>query len=411
MGCDWKETVDIGSTEKADIIIRKLFNHAEQAVAPSLSVFYDLRSDGTFVPFEPGTVIEGETPFLLEVDARNPIDVVQVWIGHRDLNDKDYSSGDKTRYEFLIDPQSFEEGVGETELIIDAYDIQGNWVEMRIPFFVHASGPAGPPPPRVTNVNLMAVTYGADIGLFRQQRASAFEQLGMVGDPDTVIHHDGTVIDIASLRQDATLYVVVKWQATPSANGYEIQRAWSATGPWQTIARVPSLRFGGEDNPYVDTSADLYPGRETFYRLRAVGPNGELGEWSTPVSVTPLRRFQVRLLEPAHRATGVSLNPVFRWEYDDVGAQDYIFTGMVLAATLAQPFYTWVFEDLNITEAPFNYNGTATEPLKPAKSYSWNIFEAEARAYYGRNSQAVAVSGENVGAVNGEFIFTTGYDD
>src|SRR5690606_10318629 len=147
----------------------------------------------------------------------------------------------------------------------------------------------------------------------------------------------------------------------------------------------------------------LHPGLEVFYRVRAIGPTSESGEWSTPVSVTPLRRFEVRLVSPKDGAVGVSLNPTFRWEYNDVGAEDYAFTGVVMGVAVDQPYATWIFEDLSINEVPFNYDGTATELLKPAKSYSWSIIEAEARTSYGRNSRAIAFSGQDVGAVNGDF--------
>lgn len=404
-------TVNVGDDERVDIILKPLFDQSKSAVAPSLSVTYD-RGDGVYVPFEPGTVISNPTPVRVKIDAVHPVEMARAWVGHWNVNPP-IRLYNQSNLEFDLGDEyggiPFEV-IGETELIVDAYDIQGNWVELRIPFVVRkASVPT--PQPRVTGVDLTAVTYGADLGLFRTARAAAYQQLGLSGNPDTLRLDKGTVIDMASLRQDVTTYVIVRWNPVASAHGYEIQRAWSEAGPWRQIGRVSALFFGGTDYPYLDMSADLQPGLKVFYRIRAVGPSGELGEWSTPVSVTPLERFEVRLVEPKDGAVGVSLNPTFRWEYDDVGAEDYLFTGGVLGVTVDVRDFTWIFEDLNVTEAPFNYNGTAIELLKPAKTYSWSIIEAEARSTYGLNSRAIAFSGQDIGAVNGVFNFTTGYDD
>jgi|GEM_PF-6515505 len=395
-----RQAIEVGAGDAAiaDLIARKILDESKSAVPPTLSVEYV--DGGQRVPFPPGFVVTGATQVVVTVDAVYPVDLVSLRIGNRDLN-ADLQWVDQHIVAFNPGAVSADNipiaALGETEMIIDAYDFQGNWVEIAIPFVRAGGGPAGVPGP-VTGLNLVAITYGTDMQFFSAGELWPLE--GIVAGINPLV----------SAKDDTSVYVVLRWDPEPMAQAYEIERAWGPAGPWHRVARVGAQIFpGGQDNPYIDASFDLRPGLEAFYRMRAIGHDGTPGPWSEIASVTPLGRFEVRLLEPAGGATNVSLSPVFRWEYNDIGADTYTFKGILIPLTQGDlDLVTWRFSVDDTTEVPFNFDGAAVEPLRPAKMYRWGIYQADAYKTYSGNSRARAVAGRNNGSVDGFLVFTTG---
>lgn len=394
----------------ADIMLPTIFDPTKDAVAPVISV----------TGVEPGDVIDEPVVVTINVDAEHPIDVVRVWLGYKDPN-RPLLIRTTNSFSFFIDPA--DHPAGNNVLIIDTYDIQYNWAEVRIPLEIAPEDDAEELfIPRVVDVSLHAVTYGMELHLFRLQRAE-LHQNGLLSDhPNQLRLHDGTLIDLASGRADATMQITVRWTPAPNAVAYEIQRAWSADGPWETIAKLPDYAFTPSTGPrFDDYSPALQPNVETFYRIRGIGPNGELGEFSTPISVTPLGRFEVRLVAPADDAVGVPLTPTFEWEHNGVGAHQ-VFYGYVRGATApASELYVWAFGDEDITSVRYNYDGFALQDLKPGTYYRWDIYHAYAYTQYGRRSLAQSFAREgryieeiddyiNGGSINGEFSFVTAYE-
>lgn len=411
--------VGVADEARVNLISKKIDDPAKGAAAPTIHVSLLTIENGeeVAIPFEPGTVIEqGVLEIgIIEIEAEYDVFRTQVWIGHRDITPNWSAS-------LLTDSLVFGlwdgfDAPGDTELVIAAYDWQNNWTELRIPFTYAVGEPKVELLP-VDLLDLTAVTYGHDLKLFRARRADVYDQLGLPGNPDLYELSDGTVIDLSRFDKDVTMYVLVDWSPVPGAVGYEIERASHRNGPWQRIALVgPSFQ-----KPYIDLGPELAPGKAVWYRVRAVGPNGEKGGWSAPLSVTPLDRFEIRLTEPADDATNVSLTPTFRWTYTDVGADQYTFDIFVAGVT-GMPggvvdYYAWYYEDLeNVTEVEYNFDGSGLD-LLPSKTYQWNVIEGEAVAFYRPNSRAIAFPWTGpaedegyAGAANGAFLFTTAIAD
>ncbi|MDP2834064.1 MAG: fibronectin type III domain-containing protein [Pseudomonadota bacterium] len=74
--------------------------------------------------------------------------------------------------------------------------------------------------------------------------------------------------------------VELQWQANASANtrGYLVERAFQTSGPWEVL--TPR---GTTARQYTDREAR--PGSTLFYRLRAIGPRGDVGEPCLPLPV------------------------------------------------------------------------------------------------------------------------------
>lgn len=402
-------TVNNDELTTANLVLRTLFNPTKAAIAPTISV----------TGLEPGAIVDHVIEVTIDVQANHPVDRIRAWVGNKDGAILLNNETDNDTTSFIINPALY--SAGETELVIDTYDIQHNWAEMRIPFEIVRNADAVTPP-QVVDVALTATTFGQDLGIFRLQRAELFEQGLLDGDPNQLELHDGTSLDLSSLKDDATLQIAITWRPAPNAAGYEIQRAWSADGPWVTIGKRSIYEITPDGYRFVDLDPALQPKLETFYRIRAIGPNGEQGEFSAPNSVTPLERFEVRLVSPADNSVSVPLNPTFQWEHNGVGSHQ-VFLGAVLGVTSPSSQYVvWEFFDEDITEVPFNYDGYALQSLKPATQYRWDIFHAYAYTLYGQRSAAQsfarqgrydAESGKwiNSGSINGQFTFVTAFEE
>lgn len=414
---------------EANLAARKIRDkNMGPAVAPTISTFIEDTELGMLVPFEPHIVVNRlvTTMGLVQVEAEYDMYRIQVRIGQNG-DEADFEAGiDTDMMEFalgdLLPPLGLIfDAPGDTELIVSAYDYQNNWTEVRIPFTYEVGDPVAVVD-EVLGLDLLAFTYGHDLGLYRAERAETFDMLGLPGDPDMYDLGDGTFIDLSRIDKDVTMYTVLRWNDTAYeldggyylVEGYEIERSFSARGPWERIAKVGSLL----EPMYIDMSPKLAPGKPVYYRVRGLGPNDEKGPWSVPLSVTPLDRWEILLVDPADDATNVSLEPTLRWAYDDIGADEYVYD-LFVAGVTGDPdgisgYYSWILEDLvDETEVEYNFDGTGVD-LKPAHTYQWNIVEGRAYAYYRSNSVAIAYpwtgpadNGGYSGAANGEFIFTT----
>ncbi len=389
------------SASVVDLIARGLFDKSKSAHPPRVKVY----------GLEAGAMISDETDVVITVNGDYPVEEIQVRFGHDDL-DPDDRVELRDRYELAIDPYVFPNG--ETSLNIVVYDVQGSRSELRVPFII-----VGEPLAPILNTSLTAYTASDDLGLFAQEselqskRLLRGERPGLTGLYQAMDRSGAT---LSSMRADTTIYIVFDWEGHPDAFAYDIQRSWDASGPWTTVSTTPWAA-------YTDVAASLEPGRQTFYRVRPVGPFGDKGPWSAPVSVTPLKRLEVNLVAPSDGQRGVSLSPTLTWEHNDVGENIY-FEGFVHGVTdayyggVSEP-YLWSFWGENFTEIKYNENGTAYDPLlTPAKEYEWDIEYAEAYKLYSYRSEAYsfgggasAFGGTRSGSNNGSFTFTTTRSD
>lgn len=417
-------TVGVAERATANFISKKLRDPSQGAVAPTLHVYLEEEVDGEIVrvPFEPGTVIAQGIPAVgvVVIDAEYDIVQTHIRIGNRGYA-RDFEGGlFQEQVEFFL--WDLYDAPGETELVITTYDFQDNWTELSIPFAYEVGEPTYFVPP-VDAVFATAVTYGHDLGLYRARQRALYDVLGLPGDPDVLELSGGVRVDTTRLDKDVTMLVQLNWSPVEGAAGYEIERAYSRNGPWESLGKIGWWMIDPDTGLVIfqDVSPDLAPGKTVYYRVRALGPNDEKGAWSPLVWVVPLDRFVVYLEEPADHAVNVPLTPTFRWTYQDVGADEYVYDIFVAGVTGVpggeSGYYAWYYEGLvNETEAEYNFDGTGVD-LVPGKTYSWNIVGARAYAFYGTNSLAVSYawegldSGRYSGAANGEFVFTTALDE
>lgn len=401
-----RQALTVQSNERAtsvDLISKQIFMPGGEAEAPTLAIMLNDELGEPTIPFAPGTLIEGPETVTILADSRYPLTVRHSWVGHRE-HVPDATTPTLALEEFWVP--------GDTYLRVAVYDVQENWTEIVIPFTFAFAEP-GRAPEQVHGLDLIAFTYGSDLGLYREQRREMFDRYGLPGDPDLFDIGDGTTIDLSTIRDDTTVYTVLRWDEVDGAEGYEIERASAEYGPWELVGKTTYRTDEEGQVPYRDFAAGLQPGRKAYYRIRGIGENGERGQPSAPLWVEPLPRYEVLLGEPVDDAVDVSLTPTFGWTHTDLGADLYLFEGFVSAVTRepdGEPltdFYTWIFEAENTTEITYGEGGFLITDLKPAKKYSWNIDESRAIKFYRPNSTAVSLSGPDIGATNGEFTFTT----
>lgn len=413
--------VDVADEAKVDLIARKSGDPTKSASAPKIDVYLNI--DGLEVPFTPDMTIPSSSYVtgIVAIESEYDLYRIQMWVGHRSYN-TDFQTGILTdRLEF--DLLGLLDGPGENELVIAAYDWYENFTELRIPFVFGVDDGAAPAflhP--VDYVELVAVTYGHDLGLYRTRKVDVYDTFGMPDDPDLLVLPNGHTIDTSRLDKDVTMFVEMAWTPVGNAAGYEIERAFHPDGPWELIGKVGWWHTIFNGTYYMDLSPELEPGVPVYYRVRAVGDNDEKGPWSAPVSVTPLDRFAIYLESPADSSVDVPLVPTFTWTYEDVGADEYYYD-IFVAGVAGEPggesgYLSWYYEGLqDVTEVVYNFDGTGRN-LQPGRTYQWNVIEGVAVAYYRPNSMAISFpwtgpSDANgySGALNGEFLFTTTLGD
>ncbi len=74
----------------------------------------------------------------------------------------------------------------------------------------------------VDYVELVAVTYGHDLGLYRTRKVDVYDTFGMPDDPDLLVLPNGHTIDTSRLDKDVTMFVEMAWTPVGNAAGYEI---------------------------------------------------------------------------------------------------------------------------------------------------------------------------------------------
>ena len=355
----------VGSTAKLDIILKPVFNPDWSLEPPEV----------TLTGVDEGGVYSG--PIDFRVDAQGPNDIALIYValgktpgsgwltGTRQIYSSTYTTGDVT-----IDPADF--GVeGETTFEVVVYDVNGNRTHLVRNIQVDvASGPATLDPPAA--MSILAVTLGKKVEFYNE----GFTVPSGAGE-----------LQIQAAPAGGNLYVELTWDASPDdavvggtgITGYRIYRRLAGETEYTPIGTV--AQFDAVYDPdtgdflyylFRDSSPALQEGVMAGYRIRAYKGTTE----SDPVedATTPLGSWDVRLLEPADGATGVSLTPTFRWQPTNLVGNDqyYLWVLWDLAQGLAGYY---LYEDkLNETEHAFTgIPGTPFERLQPHRVYQWYI--------------------------------------
>ena len=216
--------------------------------------------------------------------------------------------------------------------------------------------------------------------LFRLQRAELYQNGLLTAHPDQLRLHDGTLIDLTNGKADAThadYHSLELRRAMRSHTKFSVPGVQMVHGKPLPNCRWP-YAFSRTVPNSVITAPHCSPMLKRFIAFAGIGPNGELGEYSTPISVIPLERFEVRLVSPADDSVGVPLNPTFEWEHNGVGAHQ-VFFGYVSSVTApASEYYVWLFR-MRISHPHLTITmGLLFQDLKPGTYYRWDIFHAYA---------------------------------
>ena len=165
--------------------------------------------------------------------------------------------------------------------------------------------------------------------------------------------------------------------AAPLPRAFELYRSLDGTTYTKVLTAAPNTVLVNASKPelgYVmrDNSAQLTPGVQTYYKVRAVGESA--GEDSVQTSVTPLGRYDVTLQGPAQAATGVETIPIFRWS--TTGKSDVeAATLILLDRTQAEGLTTqWQSDVSGQSYTIYNADGLARTPrLQPYHAYDWQL--------------------------------------
>jgi hypothetical protein len=157
---------------------------------------------------------------------------------------------------------------------------------------------------------------------------------------------------------------VFSWTPVAGAERYEFQ-----------VAADPgfnSLVHGFATNPFFtrNTSATLVksaPNGAYWWRVRAVGPDGSVSPWSTPMSIEKSWADRPSLLAPADGATFTYPTDHFRLEWTPVpGAWKYLLS---VATDPELGSVVWSGGPIETQATAF----TLSKPLTPGKTYYWGI--------------------------------------
>jgi hypothetical protein len=378
-----------GQSTTANLVMFPVFDPTKPVAAPTLSV----------AGLISGQPVVGTITFTVTVTAANAVRRIDARVNDLDLLPLSRVADSPTAT-FTLNSTVLSNGPGFVDLV--AYDLNNNAVETVTRFNVN-NPVSGTPPATPTMLNLVAVTTGQSLGLFRAQRAAAFSSLGIPGDPNAV-PVAGHTINLLAAPSNATLFVEVSWSSGSGATGYKVFRSFSPGGPFIEIAQVAQSL-----NPvYDDADPALAPGVSVSYQVSAFNAGGESPRTSV-VSVTPLAVFNVNLVDPANNATGVVFTrPTFTWTPTALIGTHQFYDISINGVT--DSFPTWMtvrgaFQDTTST----SYPGTLT----PNKVFMWDIWQAQGQTVYGPNSAALALAngggilGRPSGSLNGPFKFTT----
>ncbi|MGB9758140.1 MAG: carboxypeptidase regulatory-like domain-containing protein [Candidatus Bipolaricaulaceae bacterium] len=347
------EGVKVGSTARVDIVQKPVFNPSWSLEPPKVTV------QGV----TEGMTISG--PIQVSIEATGPNDIQLIYAAFGKMPGASFLtaprqvfSGTYNTGTFTIDPASY--GVsGETTFEVVVYDQNDNRTHVIYRVYVQpAATPDSVAPPTYTTVPLArAVTLAKRVAFM------------------------GVALEPQAAPEGANLYVELRWAKStddPGITGYRIYRKLAGEEEFRLIYTVAAT--GASTYVYRDSKPDLKVGVQATYRITAY--KGEKESDYIEASTAPLPPWDVRLLEPADEATGVSLTPTFRW-----APTQAVGTVQLYRLWLWDAVHGWGWALVsptiqNATECPWsqllvypNYPtaGTPWERLQPNRTYEWYL--------------------------------------
>lgn len=370
------EGVKVGSTARVDIVQKPVFNPNWSVEPPRVSV------EGV----EEGMTISG--PINLKIEARGDNDIQLIYVAFGKMPGaswltapREVFSGTYTTGTFTLDPAKY--GVsGATTVEVVVYDQNDNRTHLIFRVFVEPAAN----PPSVASPGLVS-------GVPLARAVTLSKQVAFMG------------LDPQAAPPGANIYVELTWSRSNDDNpptsvitGYRIYRRLAGEADFKLIGTVGAT--GASSYTYRDPSPDLKVGVEVTYRVTAY--KGEVESAPIEASTTPLPPWDVRLLEPADEATGVSLTPTFRWQPIQVvgNVQHYRLWlwdanhgwGWALISPVLQNQTQCTWAELRVYPG-YPTAGTPWERLQPNRTYEWYLDYAVAfDSYPGWTAASVAIN-------------------
>jgi hypothetical protein len=282
---------------------------------------------------------------------------------------------------------------GNVDLHINIYDYNGNRTHL-IRHVKVVSAPVAKAVVAPTNLAPLAITFAdtATYGALSQdpQAGEALQRWMQTKDAT------GLKAVAAQLRQvqatprltpqaaapGTVVWVDVNFKydpAAPAPRAFELYRSVDGKQTYtRVLSALPAKVLKDAKKPetglYVmrDNSAQLTPGTEASYKVRAVSDTP--GPDSAPISVTPLGRYEIALGAPDQGATGVETAPIFRWKTTGASDSESLLL-LLLDRTQAEgKSFQWQSDVSGQTSAIYNADGAALTPyLQPFHAYDWQL--------------------------------------
>ena len=272
---------------------------------------------------------------------------------------------------------------GALDVHISVYDFNGNRTHL-IRHVKSASAIAAPIALKPT-----AITF-ADTGTFgalsvNPNSAALIKQWAKTHDARPIQQALSAQATSDTVKPQAAPAGTVMWidvafnydAASPLPRAFELYRSLDGANYTKVLTAAPSKVLVDVKKPELgyllrDNSAQLTPGVQTYYKVRAVGESQ--AKDSERTSVTPLGRYGVTLQGPAQAATGVETMPIFRWT--TTGKSDLEEAALLLLdRTQAEGSATqWQSDVSGKTNVIYNADGAArTSKLQPYHAYDWQL--------------------------------------
>ncbi|MEN3010441.1 MAG: hypothetical protein ABDI20_05610 [Candidatus Bipolaricaulaceae bacterium] len=310
-------------------------------------------------------------PISVKIDAEGPNDIDLIYAAFGKTPGAGYLTSPRAVYSntyttgtFSIDPATY--GVsGWTTFEVVVYDENGN--RTHVIYRVYVQPAATPetiaPPTFITGVPMArAITLSKQVGYMS-------------------VNDSRSPVEIQAAPAGTNLYVELGWAKSPDdpgIAGYRIYRKLAEEANFKLIYTVGAT--GTATYTYRDGQPDLKVGVQVTYRITAY--KGDAESSYIEASCTPLPPWDVRLLEPAHGETGVSLKPTFRWQPTQVVGAVQRYRVWLWDAThgwgwaLISPYLINTTECLwtqLLVYPGYPTGGTPWERLQPHRTYEWYL--------------------------------------
>ena len=409
------ENVDVSAPQVLNEILQRSFDPALPSTPPKVTVVRQTKNDKGEVtssaPFVDGDTIDVSSPtspaLFLEVttttaspDLNGPATGIAS-VG-AEAGSSGYLNNGRTRVllsqltgsdTFTFKAADLAAFSGNTDIHINIYDYNGNRTHLIRHVKVGSAAVTGAVI-APTNLAPLAITFAdtATYGKLSQNpqvadALSAWVKTGNATGLRTLNQASAQGVSPQLLTPQAAEAGTVTWvdvnfkydPAAPQPRSFELYRSLDGKKTYsKVLSAAPARVLKDAKKPETglflmrDNSAELTPGTEVSYKVRAVSDAG--GQDSEATSVTPLGRYSIELGAPGRAATGVDTQPIFRWKTRGASDKEALLL-LLLDRTQAEGKSSqWESDVSDSSSVIYNADWLARTPyLQPFHAYDWQL--------------------------------------